>query len=1330
MLAKKGAGTITSKEVGAMMEALGQTPIESEVLEMMNEVDIDEEVGEIDVKDDEIREAFRVFDLDGNGFISNSELKSNLAMNDVGKVFHGDTSSRKEIDDGFYSRQRYVIGDEAMHRLSDSTVLICGLGGVGVEIAKNLALAGVKNLILDDSTVCTTNDLATQFYIRPENIRRGDTRAQASLQHLAALNPYVHVSLSDKPLTGRNTNVLERLRGKYLGDITCIVAADCHLFFAALLNSYCRKHNAKFVYTNTIGVFGNVFCDYGECIHYEPPDEEPPVNFFIGHIENAEKPKLTVKNSLQHKIADGGYIIFHEVTGMSELNEISPTILELDVDTRNFGVFTGNGIATEVKQSPPMTHLPLSKQLEDPKLCTVDLTNPQSSAHMHSAFVTLMVFIHSKKRLPRAWCEKDLKLFRQIAHRFYLPGVDLDDGLLSRLCVTARGQVPPLSSFFGGLAAQEVIKAVTCRFTPLNQWLYFGVDSLVPPSIPESSLHSSSGRYGPLVTCIGPQNMEKLAKASAFMVGCGAIGCELLKNLALLGFASDDFHQPKITTNNSNSLSNGDATSAMTLTWQSADSVTYSNVSDDDDDELGGEAVEDEFRPLFIRDLHHMALDLIHLGRDLTFSREPGHGDGPLMRNAGDLVLPSVVRLSTVSPTSSHLETATGPQGEPEVPTGTDDMLSAGHIRIDEADLLRLPFITPVTSHSGYDGDLESLVQPTLPISQDQTEPTVANTNGNVSVGRPCITITDMDHIEKSNLNRQFLFRPEHVGMSKSQVAAASIIHFNPALKVTPLMKKLDAESEKDVFTDEFLQMAASGVEKACPPIVLAALDNIGARQYLDKRCLANRLAMFDSGTQGTKGHTQVILPGLTESYSSQSDPAASEADAIPYCTLKSFPAKPTDCVEWAREKFFTQFTLKPQILSTLLSRFNNSSKRLLETFQSILEAGLNGYENCQITSSNLFYFINRPKNLEDCVHLALEKFDKYFKHKALNLLHKFPPDHTVDGGEPFWQLPRRKPTPLAFDITNSLHVDFIWSFTRLLCLQSGMEPPPRCLGTSERRLLVDFVNNFSAKPYIPSEKVVIVDPSVQKPVKRVEINACPTLDNQLRDALEVSIQKLLQVENHHLACQPIVFDKDNEEDSHVDFIAAAANLRALMYGLPVTDRYEVKRIAGRIIPAIATTTATVAGLVTIEMLKYVCLSGDRLSAMARNNFINLSLPSVLSVQPGSCQSTKLPNGECFTVWDRWVYQVPSSQTTLKEFVDEIKAKRGLDISLITQRNNVIFMSMMPPYMSRLKNALLSELKFSPEDKYVDLVVVYEAGDGEVLDVAGPPFRLLLPKNQ
>lgn len=52
---------------------------------------------------------------------------------------------------------------------------------------------------------------------------------------------------------------------------------------------------------------------------------------------------------------------------------------------------------------------------------------------------------------------------------FFLFEINAD--LLKRICFTARGQLPPLCSFFGGVAAQEVIKAVTCRFTPLNQWV-------------------------------------------------------------------------------------------------------------------------------------------------------------------------------------------------------------------------------------------------------------------------------------------------------------------------------------------------------------------------------------------------------------------------------------------------------------------------------------------------------------------------------------------------------------------------------------------------------------------------------------------------------------------------------------------------------------------------------------------------------------------------------------------------------------------------------------------------------------------------------------------
>ena len=57
---------------------------------------------------------------------------------------------------------RYVLGHDAMKRMLSSSVLLIGLGGLGVEIAKNLVLAGIHSLIIYDETAVTIQDLGSQ----------------------------------------------------------------------------------------------------------------------------------------------------------------------------------------------------------------------------------------------------------------------------------------------------------------------------------------------------------------------------------------------------------------------------------------------------------------------------------------------------------------------------------------------------------------------------------------------------------------------------------------------------------------------------------------------------------------------------------------------------------------------------------------------------------------------------------------------------------------------------------------------------------------------------------------------------------------------------------------------------------------------------------------------------------------------------------------------------------------------------------------------------------------------------------------------------------------
>jgi len=108
------------------------------------------------------------------------------------------TIGNTEIDESLYSRQLYVLGHEAMKRMGASNVLICGLRGLGVEIAKNIALAGVKSLSLYDPEPAAIADLSSQFFLQPDDV--GKPRDEVTAPRVAELNAYtpVYVHKSDR----------------------------------------------------------------------------------------------------------------------------------------------------------------------------------------------------------------------------------------------------------------------------------------------------------------------------------------------------------------------------------------------------------------------------------------------------------------------------------------------------------------------------------------------------------------------------------------------------------------------------------------------------------------------------------------------------------------------------------------------------------------------------------------------------------------------------------------------------------------------------------------------------------------------------------------------------------------------------------------------------------------------------------------------------------------------------------------------------------------------------------------------------------------------------
>ncbi|QKF94300.1 ubiquitin activating enzyme [Fadolivirus algeromassiliense] len=547
--------------------------------------------------------------------------------------------------------------------------------------------------------------------------------------------------------------------------------------------------------------------------------------------------------------------------------------------------------------------------------------------------------------------------------------------------------------------------------------------------------------------------------------------------------------------------------------------------------------------------------------------------------------------------------------------------------------------------------------------------------------------ITDMDTIEKSNLSRQFLFRNSDIGKPKSVSAADAIKKMNPDVNVEARLDKMGPETES-VYNMQFYN-DLDGVANA--------LDNVMARRYVDSRCVTFKKSLLESGTLATKGNVQVIVPHLTESYGSSQDPPEA---SIPVCTIKTFPNEIAHTIQWAREQFEDIFVQKPKCAVEYLQNPNK-----VRTMASSEALGF--IEGVKYTLNNI------PRTFDDCVVFAFNQWHEYYNKQINELLVKFPHDATTTTGAPFWSGAKKCPHSETFDLNNDLHISYLVSFSNIWGNIFGIK------GTTDVNYFKKFVTTIPV-PHNVIDHNVKVSLTDEEEKKRREEEA------KLVDIEEMI--KTLPNHNHFgkVHINPQDFEKDDDTNFHIDFMTSASNMRASNYDIKQADRHTTKGIAGKIIPAIATTTAVVAGFVTLELYKLA--QGFKKLESYKNMFLNLALPYFGFSEPMKMNVNKVGEKE-YSMWDTFVVQ---GDITLQEFLDFFEETHKIELDTVTYGNFMMYGVIVNPKKKaqrlnmKIKDIIEKELNVRLDATSITLQVCMSVEDLDTEDVELPEVLYLL----
>lgn len=546
------------------------------------------------------------------------------------------------------------------------------------------------------------------------------------------------------------------------------------------------------------------------------------------------------------------------------------------------------------------------------------------------------------------------------------------------------------------------------------------------------------------------------------------------------------------------------------------------------------------------------------------------------------------------------------------------------------------------------------------------------------------ITVTDMDTIARSNLHRQLLFREADVGKPKAEVAAAAVRLINPDIKVTAHQAQLGPGTEK-LFGSTFFRRLDG---------VVSALDTLTARAYLESCCIRSRTALLDTGTEGAKGNVLAMVPPLSQQLEPGSDPADG---SFPLCTLRFFPCAIEHTLQWARDEFEGLFQLPAESVNRFLGELPEELPR---------------WEGLVVPEQVRRSLQERPRDWGDCVRWARRHWQLRYHNSIAQLLHDVPPSHESSPGVPFWSGDRRCPHPLTFDLSNDTHLAYVEAAAHLLAHTYRL---PSC---GDRVATRDVLCHTVLPPFVPKDGRYV--PTVEG-VEEVEEALEP---GQLLELVQELARWKRELGGGTEAMDPIHYDKD--DDLHLSFITAASNLRAENYSIPPADRLTSQRIAGRIVPAIITTTAAVAALACLEVYKLVWRCRDL--RCYRNSNLFLSECLLFRIQPLPAPTYRY-RGKEWSCWDRLEVRAigeDGQALTVRELLAWLQEEHGWTVTKLLRGSTMLYDGEEDEEMRARQQAqrLSDGVERCAEPRQLELQYVCA---GDELEDACPPLLCTLP---